>query len=259
MSQVNAGTDPALGPHVARLSDGSDLEYTWCKFIDQPSLKHLEWTEEERQQLQATVEAMHRMWTGDVCSLPPRRSSGSGSSSGSGGGGSGGHTGGGNNDPLVSLDPAQLVTPPRGYEYGYVPVVLRQSRSSHTDHNEVGSAAGVMGSGGALSDDAATSANDNQAMASMAMETDHPDDVTRMDVDVYDDEVVVAHRTVSYTVALDHGNTRVQSAAAFDGKSKTPYRRVVGGIVVEMDHPQPDQLSRPPRPKKRRKGGCDIM
>jgi len=256
---VNASGDELLGPHVARLSDGSEVVYTWCKFVDQPSLKHLEWTEDEREKLQAMVENMHRTWTGDVCSLPPRGGDYDGGSSG-GGSGDGSIDG-----PLVRLDPAQLVTPPRGYEVGYVPVVLRQWRgsshgdASNTTSNDAGGKEQDAGSG-VLSASAGVAVD-------VAADGDNNDDVNVTDVndnrdaemDV-DDDVVLSHRTVSYTVALDHKNTRVQSAAATDGKSNTPYRRVVGGIVVEMKDPQPEQLPRP-RPKKRRRkgGGCVVV
>mmetsp|Transcript_5014 Transcript_5014/g.15240 ORF Transcript_5014/g.15240 Transcript_5014/m.15240 type:complete len:834 (-) Transcript_5014:29-2530(-) len=98
------GIDPALGPFSAQLSDGSELEYIWCRFVDQPSLWHLDWSDEDRDALQSKVEQIHVKWAGENSALPPRSV----------------------DKPLVHLDAAQIVDPPVGCEIGYVPVVLRQ-------------------------------------------------------------------------------------------------------------------------------------
>jgi hypothetical protein len=50
------------------------------------------------------VELLHRNWTKDRQYLPPPTSG-----------------------KLAALDPAVIVTPPKGFEFGYVPIVTRQS------------------------------------------------------------------------------------------------------------------------------------
>jgi len=86
------------------LSDGSTLTYVWFKFVDQPALRNLKLSEADRQSLQAMVERMQRTWPIDGEYMPPPTSG-----------------------ALVSFDPALLVTPPAGYEYGYVPIVIQQT------------------------------------------------------------------------------------------------------------------------------------
>lgn len=94
---------PAAGPYSAQLSDGSVVTYYWYKFIDQPSLQSLGWSAQEKAQLQARVELLHRNWAGTREFLAPPSAG-----------------------VLATLDAALLVTPPAGLEAGYVPVVTRQ-------------------------------------------------------------------------------------------------------------------------------------
>ena len=97
--------DSRLGPFTADLSDGSRVTYAWFRFIDQPVLAGTAWTQETRDQLQTIVEMMHRAWPidGQYLAKPSR-------------------------GELAELDPAQLVTPPAGFEVGYVPIVLSQRK-----------------------------------------------------------------------------------------------------------------------------------
>lgn len=97
---------PALGPFTATLADGSEITYYWYRFVDQPSLQPLGWTEAERARLQSLVEEIHRSWTKDVECLPPPTRGG-----------------------LVELDSALLLSPPEGLEVGYVPIVTSQRRA----------------------------------------------------------------------------------------------------------------------------------
>jgi hypothetical protein len=97
---------PVSGPHTAKLNDGSTVTYYWYRFIDQPALKGFKWTAAERQQLQARVEQLHAAWANTPEFMAPP-------------------TGG----ALVTLDPAQLVSPPRGLEVGYVPFVTKQIKT----------------------------------------------------------------------------------------------------------------------------------
>ncbi len=94
---------PKAGPFAVRLTDGSLVTYSWYRFVDQPSFQQYDWSEEKRAALQAFVEKIHANWPIDHDYMsPPSRGM------------------------LVTLDPALLVTPPKGLEVGYVPIVTRQ-------------------------------------------------------------------------------------------------------------------------------------
>lgn len=97
---------PKLGPFTARLADGSLVSYAWYRFVDQPSFQQYRWSAEKKAKLQAFVEQLHALWPLDRDYMaPPTRGK------------------------LVALDPTLLVTPPRGLEFGYVPIVTRQERA----------------------------------------------------------------------------------------------------------------------------------
>ncbi len=96
---------PKLGPFTARLTDGSVVTYSWYRFVDQPSFQQYDWSAEKKAKLQALVEKLHASWPLDRDYMaPPTRGS------------------------LVRLDPALLVTPPKGLEIGYVPIVTHQAK-----------------------------------------------------------------------------------------------------------------------------------
>jgi hypothetical protein len=95
---------PAAGPFQAKLGDGSVVTYYWYRFADQPALLNADLTDAERERLQKRVEMLHRRWTKDREYLPPPTVG-----------------------TLAHLDPALLVTPPKGLEVGYVPIVTRQA------------------------------------------------------------------------------------------------------------------------------------
>jgi hypothetical protein len=95
---------PAAGPFQAHLGDGSIVIYYWYRFADQPALLNADLSEEEREELQRRAELIHRHWTKDREYLPPPTVG-----------------------ELAELDPGLLVTPPRGLEVGYVPIVTRQA------------------------------------------------------------------------------------------------------------------------------------
>ncbi len=94
---------PAAGPFEAKLGDGSVAVYYWYRFADQPALLNADLTDAERESLQKRVELLHRQWTKDRDYLPPPTAG-----------------------KLADLDPAVIVTPPRGLEVGYVPIVTWQ-------------------------------------------------------------------------------------------------------------------------------------
>lgn len=100
-----AWTDPGptRGPFTVDLTDGSRVTYCWYRFIDQPSFQQYDWGPTKRAKLQSFIEKLHAHWPIDrEYMAPPTRGD------------------------LVRLDPALLVTPPAGFEVGYVPIVTHQ-------------------------------------------------------------------------------------------------------------------------------------
>lgn len=95
---------PVAGPFEAKLGDGSVVTYYWYRFADQPALLNADLTDAERAALQKRVEMLHRKWAKDREYLPPPTVG-----------------------KLAELDPAVLVTPPKGLEVGYVPIATRQA------------------------------------------------------------------------------------------------------------------------------------
>ncbi|HEY1187677.1 MAG TPA: hypothetical protein VGE74_08470 [Gemmata sp.] len=95
---------PAAGPFEAKLGDGSVVTYSWYRFADQPALLNADLTADEREALQKKVELLHKNWTKEREYLPPPTVG-----------------------KLADLDPAVLVTPPKGLEIGYVPIATRQA------------------------------------------------------------------------------------------------------------------------------------
>ncbi len=94
---------PVAGPFQAHLGDGSVVTYYWYRFADQPALLNADLSKEERERMQAKVEKLHRAWTKEREYLAPPTVG-----------------------KLASLDPALVVTPPKGFEIGYVPIATRQ-------------------------------------------------------------------------------------------------------------------------------------
>lgn len=95
---------PRAGPFETQLGDGSVVTYYWYRFADQPALLNADMTDAEREAMQARVEKIHRTWKKDRDYLPPPALG-----------------------KLAELDPAVVVTPPKGLEVGYVPIVTRQA------------------------------------------------------------------------------------------------------------------------------------
>jgi hypothetical protein len=94
---------PVAGPFEITLGDGSVLTYAWYRFADQPAMLNADLTAAEREEVQRRVELLHRAWTKDRTYLPPPTTG-----------------------TLASIDPALLVTPPKGFEVGYVPIAIKQ-------------------------------------------------------------------------------------------------------------------------------------
>ncbi|HEY3897511.1 MAG TPA: hypothetical protein VGM54_02805 [Chthoniobacter sp.] len=95
---------PAAGPFQAELGDGSVVTYYWYRFADQPALLNAGLSKEERERMQVLVEKLHRNWTKDRDYLAPPAIG-----------------------KLAEIDPALIVTPPKGLEVGYVPIATRQA------------------------------------------------------------------------------------------------------------------------------------
>ena len=91
------------GPFQVTLGDGSVVTYSWYRFVDQPALLNADLSDAERENLQKRVVMLHHSWTKEREYLPPPTVG-----------------------QLADLDPAVLVTPPKGLEAGYVPIVTRQ-------------------------------------------------------------------------------------------------------------------------------------
>ncbi|RYG25939.1 hypothetical protein EON82_05270 [bacterium] len=95
---------PAAGPFKRSLGDGSEVTYFWYRFADQPALQNADLMPAEREAIQRRVEQIHRTWKKSRNYLPPNTVG-----------------------RLASIDPALIVTPPKGMEVGYVPIVVRQA------------------------------------------------------------------------------------------------------------------------------------
>jgi len=96
---------PVAGPFQAHPGDGSTVTYYWYRFADQPALLNADLTDEERESLQTRVEKLHRNWKKDRDYLAPPKIG-----------------------KLADIDPALIVTPPKGLEAGYVPIATRQAQ-----------------------------------------------------------------------------------------------------------------------------------
>lgn len=98
---------PAAGPFYAHLSDGSVVTYWWYRFIDQPSMQNTGLSAKAKAKLQKLVESIQRHWTLKKQYMSPPSSG-----------------------QLAVLDPAMIVRPPKGLEYGYVPIATEQRMAS---------------------------------------------------------------------------------------------------------------------------------
>ena len=98
---------PTGDPVTVTLTDGSKVTYAWYRFVDQPALQPFQFSDAVKERLQAHVELLHKQWNADHDYMPPPTSG-----------------------VLATLDGAILVTPPKGLEVGYVPIVTRQESSN---------------------------------------------------------------------------------------------------------------------------------
>jgi hypothetical protein len=96
---------PKQGPFRIKLKDGSEVTYSWYRFVDQPSLQKLGWSEVQKERLQSLVEEIHAQWPISRDYMPPPSSG-----------------------TLAELDSVLCVDPPEGLEIGYVPIVTSQRK-----------------------------------------------------------------------------------------------------------------------------------
>jgi hypothetical protein len=89
------------------LNDGSQVVYRWYKFVDQPALQRFELNADEKSNLQAAIEKMQKEWARSALMPEPTKGS------------------------LATFDQGMLVTPPKGLEYGYVPIAIKQYISAN--------------------------------------------------------------------------------------------------------------------------------
>ena len=92
-----------MDPQTVTLRDKTKVTYSWYKFVDQPALRNLNLTDEQRAQLQLRVETIHWNWktTGKYMKEPSKGS-------------------------LVSVDQNLIVDTLQDFEIGYVPIVTKQ-------------------------------------------------------------------------------------------------------------------------------------
>ena len=100
---------PVAGPFTAKLGDKSIVTYYWYRFADQPALLDADLTAAEREAMQLKVVKLHLAWTKDREYLAPPTVG-----------------------TLATLDPAQIVMPPKGFEVGYIPIAIRQELAPET-------------------------------------------------------------------------------------------------------------------------------
>ena len=93
---------------TANLKDGSQVTYRWYKFVDQPSLQRFEMNAAEKVGIQGAIEKMQKEWNNFAMMKDPTVGS------------------------LVSFDEGLMVTPPKGLEIGYVPIVVKQKAADES-------------------------------------------------------------------------------------------------------------------------------
>jgi hypothetical protein len=91
------------------LSDLSQVVYRWYKFVDQPALQRFALNTSEKANLQSAIIKMQKDWARSALMSEPTKGS------------------------LATFDQGMLVTPPKGLEYGYVPIVIKQYISPNAD------------------------------------------------------------------------------------------------------------------------------
>lgn len=98
---------PADGTlYCAKTLDDTWVGYRWYRFVDQPGLQQQGLSTTEKLFMQRRVEALHKMVPTPVSKWINGRDVEA--------------------EGLARMDPAAIVTPPKGFEYGFVPIILYQ-------------------------------------------------------------------------------------------------------------------------------------
>ena len=111
----------ASGDLTADLRDGSQVTYRWYKFVDQPSLQRFEMNAAEKAGIQGAIEKMQKEWNNFAMMKEPKVGT------------------------LVSFDEGLMVTPPKGLEIGYVPIVVKQKAADKSAVDKALAAISVAG------------------------------------------------------------------------------------------------------------------
>ena len=118
LATTKDGTESLL--YCRQSKAGDWMGWYWYKFTEQPGIQRLNLSPERKAFMQARVERLHTAMAknaplNDWLKRPSSDTL----------------------PPLVKVDSASLVTPPCGLEVGYVPIVVYQGMSPHTDCNNV--------------------------------------------------------------------------------------------------------------------------
>jgi len=97
-------SDQAL--YCANTLDNTWVGYRWYKFVEQPAMQQLHLTSEEKDFMQERVTTLHKMVPTPVSKWINGRQA--------------------EVEGMAKTDAAAIATPPKGLEYGYVPIVLYQ-------------------------------------------------------------------------------------------------------------------------------------
>ena len=70
---TGAWTQPGAkrGPFTVVLLDGSEVTYSWYRFVDQPSFQQYHWSEAKQAKLQAFIAKLHANWPVDRDYMAP--------------------------------------------------------------------------------------------------------------------------------------------------------------------------------------------
>lgn len=91
---------------ITELNDGSVAIYRRYKFVDQPASQRFELNESEKTNLQAVAVKMQKSWANSAMMDAPSKGT------------------------LNKFDSGMMVTPPKGLEFDYVPIVIKQYMAS---------------------------------------------------------------------------------------------------------------------------------
>lgn len=92
--------------YCAKTVDNTWVGYRWYRFVDQPGLQQMKLSESERGFMQKRVETLHKMVQTPVSKWINGRNADA--------------------EGMARMDSAAIASPPKGLEFGYVPIILYQ-------------------------------------------------------------------------------------------------------------------------------------